>query len=120
MGVSKNNGTPKSSMKVHRVFHYFHHPFWGFSPYFWKHPYILLNDLVMIMLLFIKTILHHGNTNRINSNDFLSIAHESLGNHIVGNPEKLYPMSVNPKVLQNETDLTANPYHCRFFFSKNY
>ena len=21
-----------------RVFHYFHHPFWGFSPYFWKHP----------------------------------------------------------------------------------
>ena len=24
---------------VHRVFHYCHHPFWGFSPYFWKHPY---------------------------------------------------------------------------------
>ena len=23
-----------------RVFHYFHHPFWVFSPYFWKHPYI--------------------------------------------------------------------------------
>ena len=23
-----------------RVFHYFHHPFWGVkSPYFWKHPY---------------------------------------------------------------------------------
>ena len=22
-----------------RVFHYFHHPFWGFSHYFWKHPY---------------------------------------------------------------------------------
>ena len=22
------------------VFHYFHHPFWGFSPYFWKHPYM--------------------------------------------------------------------------------
>ena len=20
------------------VFHYFHHPYWGFSPYFWKHP----------------------------------------------------------------------------------
>ena len=27
MGVSKNNGTPKSS-HVNRVFHYFHHPFW--------------------------------------------------------------------------------------------
>ncbi len=22
-----------------RVFHCFYHPFWGFSPYFWKHPY---------------------------------------------------------------------------------
>ena len=21
-----------------RDFHYFHHPFWGFYPYFWKHP----------------------------------------------------------------------------------
>ena len=19
--------------------HYFHHPFWGFAPYFWKHPF---------------------------------------------------------------------------------
>ena len=28
MGVSKNNGTPKSS-HFKRVFHYFHHPFWG-------------------------------------------------------------------------------------------
>ena len=40
MGVSKNRGTPKSS-HFNRVFHYFHHPFWGFSPYFWKHPYDL-------------------------------------------------------------------------------
>ena len=31
MGVSKNNGTPKSPNHqfVHRVFHYIHHPFWG-------------------------------------------------------------------------------------------
>ena len=36
MGASKNNGTPKSSQ--FRVFHYINHPFWGFSPYFWKHP----------------------------------------------------------------------------------
>ncbi len=33
MGVSKNNGTPKSS-HFNRLFHYFHHPLWGFSPYF--------------------------------------------------------------------------------------
>ena len=31
-----------------RVFNYFHHPFWGFSPYFWKRPFgvvKLLNGL---------------------------------------------------------------------------
>ena len=37
MGVSKNNGTPKSS-QFNRVFHYFHHPFWGFSPIFGLTP----------------------------------------------------------------------------------
>ena len=29
--MSKNNGTPKSS-NFHRVFPYFHHPFWGVGP----------------------------------------------------------------------------------------
>ena len=30
MGVSENSGTPKSSILIGpRVFHYFHHPFWG-------------------------------------------------------------------------------------------
>ena len=33
MGVSKNNGTPKSSGSL-RVFHDFHHPFWGGNPLF--------------------------------------------------------------------------------------
>ena len=33
MGVSKNRGTPTSSILI-RVFHYFHHPFWGFTPTF--------------------------------------------------------------------------------------
>ena len=41
LGVSKNNATPKSSILYNRVFHYFHHPFWGFSPWFWKHPYFI-------------------------------------------------------------------------------
>ena len=31
---------PPNHPFVHKVFHDFHHPFWGFSPYFWKHPYI--------------------------------------------------------------------------------
>ena len=41
VGVSKNRGeNPQIIQIIHfnRVFHYFHHPFWGFSPYFWKHP----------------------------------------------------------------------------------
>ena len=34
--VSKNSGTPKSSILI--GFSIIHHPFWGFSHYFWKHP----------------------------------------------------------------------------------
>ena len=37
MGVSKNRGTPKASILI--GFSIINHPFWGFSPYFWKHPY---------------------------------------------------------------------------------
>ena len=29
---------PPNHPFVHRVFHEINHPFWGFSPYFWKHP----------------------------------------------------------------------------------
>ena len=35
MGVSKNNGTPKSSILI--GFSIINHPFWG-TPIFWKHP----------------------------------------------------------------------------------
>ena len=31
---------PPNHPWINKLFHYFHHPFWGFSPYFWKHPYI--------------------------------------------------------------------------------
>ncbi len=32
---------PSNHPFVHRVFHYFHHPFWGVKhPYIWKHPYV--------------------------------------------------------------------------------
>ncbi len=37
MGVSKNNGIPKSSIWI-RVFPYFHHPFWVFPPLFLETP----------------------------------------------------------------------------------
>ena len=30
---------PPNHPFVHRVFHYFHHPFWGTVPFFWKLPY---------------------------------------------------------------------------------
>ena len=39
MGVSKNNGTPKSS-SFNRVFHDFNHPFWGKTPSFWFNIHI--------------------------------------------------------------------------------
>ena len=35
IGVSKNNGTPESSILI--GFSIINHPFWG-TPYFWKHP----------------------------------------------------------------------------------
>ena len=41
MGVSKNNGTPKSSILIGVSI--INHPFWGFS-YFWKHPYVFQGD----------------------------------------------------------------------------
>ncbi len=37
LGVSKNRGTPKSSILI-GFGTIINHPFWGFSPYFWKHP----------------------------------------------------------------------------------
>ena len=37
MDVSKNNGTPKSSILI--GFSLINHPFWGNYHYFWKHPY---------------------------------------------------------------------------------
>ncbi len=37
MGVSKNNGNPKSSILI--GFSIINHPFWGPAPIFWKHPY---------------------------------------------------------------------------------
>ena len=30
---------PQNHPSKNKVFHYFHHPFWGKHPYSWKHPY---------------------------------------------------------------------------------
>ena len=38
MGVSKNSGTPKSSILI--GYSIINHPFWGTS-IFWKHPYLV-------------------------------------------------------------------------------
>ena len=45
MDVFENSGTPKSS-HFNRVFHYFHHPFWGFPPIFGSTPICLQMGLV--------------------------------------------------------------------------
>ena len=38
-GFLKWWGSPPKILHFNRVFHYFHHPFWVFSPYLWKHPF---------------------------------------------------------------------------------
>ena len=42
MGVSKNRGTPKSSILI--GFSIINHPFWG-TPMFWKHPYAYMEKI---------------------------------------------------------------------------
>ena len=44
LDVSENSGTPKLSILIPGFFHYFHHPFWGTHPYFWKHPSHLFGE----------------------------------------------------------------------------
>ena len=42
MGISKKNGTPKSSILI--GFSIINHPFWGPGyPYFWKHPNLYIS-----------------------------------------------------------------------------
>ena len=47
MGVSKNRGTPKSSILI--GFSIVNHPFWGFFHYFWKHPNVSDNRVNSIL-----------------------------------------------------------------------
>ena len=44
MGVSKNKGTPKSSILIR--FSIINHPFWGRSPYFWFNTHIFASTLI--------------------------------------------------------------------------
>ena len=39
----KIGGFPPKSSHFKKVFHNFHHPFWGIYPYFWKHPFGLVS-----------------------------------------------------------------------------
>ncbi len=48
MGVSKNNGTPKSCILI--GFSIINHPFWG-TPHFWKHPYMYINMTYIYQVL---------------------------------------------------------------------
>ena len=46
-GVSKNKGTPKSSILI--GFSIINHPFWGNPPNFWKHPWVFCCSLWVAM-----------------------------------------------------------------------
>ena len=39
-GFPKIVGFPPKSSHFNRVFHYVHHPIWGFSPYFWNSTHV--------------------------------------------------------------------------------
>ena len=41
MDVSENSGFSPNHPFCHRVFHYFHHPFWVFFPYFWFNTHLI-------------------------------------------------------------------------------
>ena len=76
MGVSKNNGTPKSSILV--GFFIINHPFWGFSPFFWKQPYPVKREGI---------IYHHITPIRI-PKDFriVWVPLTIRGSHVLGGP----------------------------------
>ena len=48
MGVSKNSGFSHQIIHFNRVFHYFHHPFWGVS-LFLETP--ILNNMIMMVMM---------------------------------------------------------------------
>jgi len=48
MGVSKNNGTPKSSILI--GFSIFNHPFWGCFPIFWSSTQIITSGRLEILV----------------------------------------------------------------------
>ena len=47
MGISKNSGgfTPPNHPMFNRIFHYFHHPFWGYH-YFWFNTPMKLREFL--------------------------------------------------------------------------
>ncbi len=51
----KNMGKPPQIIHFNRVWnHYFHHPFWGFSPYFWKHPVgEILSQMLHVWIIYL-------------------------------------------------------------------
>jgi len=48
MDVSENRGTPKSSILI-GFFHYFHHPFWGVSLFFYFGDTRILSEVSIFL-----------------------------------------------------------------------
>ena len=59
--VSENRGFSPQIIHFNRVFHYFHHPFWG-TPYFWTHPYDymhIIHNTIYICNISILYVFYH-------------------------------------------------------------
>ena len=84
MWVFPKIGVPPNHPFVHRVFHYFHHPFWGFSPYFWFNTHICPSWFIVNMLALSKACQYLALSNRWFSIGFLdtSLIHKSWKIHV--------------------------------------
>ena len=59
MGVSKNMGKPPQIIHFNRVFHYFHHPFWGTTIFGNTHIYLCSMKESCIIIVDLYIIYHN-------------------------------------------------------------
>ena len=114
MGVSKNRGTPKSSILI-RVFHYFHHPFWGTSIFGNTHMSLRPLDLLQS---FAQCLIGQGNR----ETDLAACCYMGPGPEVGSKNHQLRVMRVlfrsNHNLLQQlktKTGTTAVPKSAKYW-----
>ena len=91
-------------MNLNRVFHYFHHPFWGFPPYFWFNTHIYNpNPKPIICNLFLAFLLDPWDSHSMHGTwgYYLRLPKPRVG--------RIPSNNVGPKSQQNRTVETHQP-----------